>query len=71
MHSNAAGAVSRLWREGKRPWAEKKGRVVRGFVSAVDGSVQPYGLIVPARTTRATPMRLDVVLHGSSRSPRA
>ena len=34
---------------GKQPWAEKKGKVVRGFVSAVDGSVQPYGVIVPAK----------------------
>jgi hypothetical protein len=26
---------------GKRPWAKRKGKVVRAFVSAVDGSVQP------------------------------
>ncbi len=52
---------------GKEPWAKQKGRVVRGFVSAVDGSVQPYGMIVPAGYDVNRPMRLDVVLHGSSR----
>jgi hypothetical protein len=34
--------------KGERPWVGKKGKVVRGFVSEVDGSVQPYGVIVPA-----------------------
>jgi hypothetical protein len=52
---------------GKRPWADKRGKVVRAFVSAVDGSVQPCGVIVPARYDPAKPIRLDVVLHGSSR----
>jgi poly(3-hydroxybutyrate) depolymerase len=52
---------------GKAPWEEAKGRLVRGFVSVVDGSAQPYGVIVPAQYDRAKPMRLDVVLHGSSR----
>jgi hypothetical protein len=53
--------------EGRAPWAAKKGRLVRGYVSAVDGSTQPYGLIVPAGYVPGQPMRLDVVLHGSSR----
>src|SRR5205823_7207152 len=52
---------------GRRPWAAKKGRVVRGYVSAVDGSTQPYGVVVPAGYEPGKPMRLDVVLHGSSR----
>jgi poly(3-hydroxybutyrate) depolymerase len=52
---------------GKQPWIEKKGRVVRGFVSAVDRSIQPYGVIVPAKYDRAKSIRLDVVLHGSTR----
>src|SRR5262249_43442558 len=38
-----------------------------GFVSAVDGSVQPYGVVVPASYEHSKPMRLDVVLHGSTR----
>ena len=41
--------------------------MLRGYVSAVDGSVQPYGVIVPASYDRTKPMRLDVVLHGSTR----
>jgi poly(3-hydroxybutyrate) depolymerase len=52
---------------GKPAWADRKGKVVRGFVSAVDGSVQPYGVVVPAGYDPAKPARLDVVLHGSSK----
>jgi pimeloyl-ACP methyl ester carboxylesterase len=52
---------------GRRPWTQKKGRLVRAYVSEVDGSVQPYGLTIPAGYTPGRPMRLDVVLHGSSR----
>ncbi|MCE9561495.1 MAG: prolyl oligopeptidase family serine peptidase [Planctomycetes bacterium] len=48
-------------------WPDRKGKLVRGFVSAVDGSVQPYGLIVPASYDPKKPIRLDVVLHGSSK----
>ncbi len=29
-------------------WPKKTGNVVRGFVSRIDGSVQPYGLTIPA-----------------------
>ena len=49
----------------RHPWTDKRGRTVRGFVSAIDDSVQPYGLVVPARYDPAKPARLDVVLHGS------
>jgi poly(3-hydroxybutyrate) depolymerase len=52
---------------GKQPWSAKKGRVIRGYVSAVDGSTQPYGIIIPAGYDGKKPMRLDVVLHGSTR----
>ncbi len=52
---------------GRAPWANRKGKLVRGYISAVDGSVQPFGLIVPAGYNPAKPMRLDVVLHGSSK----
>jgi hypothetical protein len=34
-------------REGKRPWLEQTGPSVRGFVSGIDGSVQPYGVVRP------------------------
>lgn len=52
---------------GRVPWEERRGRLVLGYGSAVDGSVQPYGLIVPAGYRPGRPMRLDVVLHGSTR----
>jgi dienelactone hydrolase len=50
---------------GRQLWAKRKGAVARGFVSNVDGSTQPYGLIVPHGYDGTKPMRLDVVLHGS------
>jgi hypothetical protein len=52
---------------GKQPWTEKKGKIVRAFLSEVDGSVQPCGVIVPAGYDAGKPSRLDVVLHGSTR----
>ncbi|MBN9119856.1 MAG: prolyl oligopeptidase family serine peptidase [Planctomycetes bacterium] len=52
---------------GKPAWADRKGKLVRGYVSAVDGSVQPFGLVVPANYDPTKPARLDVVLHGSTK----
>jgi len=52
---------------GERPWSTRRGKLALGFVSLVDGSVQPYGLIVPKDYDPARPCRLDVVLHGSTR----
>lgn len=49
------------------PWETKRGKLVRAYVSDVDGSVQPYGLIIPRGYDPAKPIRLDVVLHGSTR----
>ena len=49
------------------PWTSRNGKVLRGYVSAVDGSTQPYGVIIPAGYDGSRPMRLDVVLHGSSK----
>jgi hypothetical protein len=46
-------------------WTKKTGHVVRGFVSRVDGNVQPYGLTIPASYDGTRPMRLDVWLHGT------
>ena len=50
---------------GTASWTKKTGNVVRGFVSNIDGSVQPYGLTIPASYDGARPMRLDVWLHGT------
>jgi len=54
--------------EGRAPWAEVAGGSVRGYRSRVDGSVQPYAVMVPADREADERLRLDVVLHG--RDPR-
>ncbi len=49
----------------KHPWRAETGSHVLGYVSAVDGSVQPYAVIVPELPeNRSERMRLDVILHG-------
>ncbi len=50
--------------KGAPSWPSRKGRTVRAYWSEVDGSVQPYTVIVPEDYDAARPMRLDVVLHG-------
>lgn len=52
--------------EGSAPWTTRAGLVVRGYVSRIDGSVQPYGLVVPDRIAPQTKggYRLDVWFHG-------
>jgi hypothetical protein len=50
---------------GAPSWTKRTGHVVRGYVSRVDGSVQPYGLTIPASYDGTKPMRLDVWLHGT------
>ena len=52
--------------KGEAPWASQTGLVVRGYVSKIDGSVQPYGLVVPSSYTTATPhrYRLDLWFQG-------
>lgn len=53
-------------REGSAPWTTASGLVVRGYVSKIDGSVQPYGLVIPAsyRPETAHKYRLDFWFHG-------
>ncbi|HZT82867.1 MAG TPA: prolyl oligopeptidase family serine peptidase, partial [Gemmataceae bacterium] len=53
-------------RDGQAPWAAQTGLVVRGYVSKIDGSVQPYGLVVPASYRPDSPYkhRLDLWWHG-------
>ncbi len=53
--------------QNQTPWTSKKGKVLRGYVSAVDGSTQPYGVIIPQSYDGTKAIRLDVVLHGSSK----
>ncbi|MBS0265180.1 MAG: prolyl oligopeptidase family serine peptidase [Planctomycetes bacterium] len=51
---------------GEAPWTTQTGLVVRGYVSRIDGSVQPYGLVVPESFTGrgGRRMRLDLWFHG-------
>lgn len=51
---------------GQVPWATATGLIVRGYVSKIDGSVQPYGLVIPAgwRPSDAAPWRLDTWFAG-------
>jgi predicted esterase len=53
-------------RDGHPSWLTATGLVVRGYVSKIDGSVQPYGLVVPGTfaTEPDKARRLDVWLHG-------
>ncbi|MSR31708.1 MAG: hypothetical protein EXR99_09405 [Gemmataceae bacterium] len=52
--------------EGKAPWTTATGLVVRGYHSVIDGSIQPYGLVVPAgyNPQEGRKHRLDLWCHG-------
>ncbi len=51
---------------GTSSWTSATGPVVRGYVSKIDGSVQPYGVNVPTnwKPTDKTPRPLSFWLHG-------
>ncbi len=51
-------------KEGKSPWTTQKGRLIRGYRSEVDGSVQPYRLTIPMEYDGMRALPLDVVEHG-------
>lgn len=65
MLARGMGRAKEL-RDGKPSWTSGTGLVVRGYVSKIDGSVQPYGLVVPASYRAGTGMehRLDLWFHG-------
>ncbi len=48
---------------GNAPWTKQTGLVVRGYRSKIDGSVQPYGMVVPENGFDG-PKRLDIWCHG-------
>jgi dienelactone hydrolase len=52
--------------EGRAPWTTATGLIVRGYVSKIDRSVQPYGLVIPPSFTPNTSQswRLDAWFHG-------
>jgi pimeloyl-ACP methyl ester carboxylesterase len=51
---------------GQAPWTTATGLVVRGYVSKIDRSVQPYGLVMPPSFSPTAPhrWRLDAWFHG-------
>ncbi|MDE3196236.1 MAG: prolyl oligopeptidase family serine peptidase [Acidobacteriota bacterium] len=53
---------------GDAPWTRATGLVVRGYVSKIDGSVQPYGLVAPPSYGPEKPhrWRVDAWFHGRS-----
>jgi len=55
-----------LLQKGEAPWATAKGLVVRGFRSKIDGTVQPYGLVIPEsyEFSGKSRYRLDLWVHG-------
>lgn len=61
----AAQRIANL-KSGHRPWLTEPGLTVRGFRSELDGSLQPYGLVLPDgfRADATVRYRLDIWLHG-------
>ncbi len=55
-----------MLRNGEAPWTTQTGLVVRGYVSKIDGSVQPYGLVIPESYNPKGPQRYrtDLWFHG-------
>jgi len=51
---------------GQPSWTTATGLVVRGYRSKIDGSVQPYGLVIPSSYSPTSPhrFRLDFWWHG-------
>jgi dienelactone hydrolase len=52
--------------QGAAPWTTARGLVVRGYKSKIDGSVQPYGLVIPESYSSQGPgkFRCDLWFHG-------
>ena len=53
-------------RTGNAPWMMQTGLVALGYVSRIDGSVQPYGLVIPEtwKAGESKRHRLDIFCHG-------
>jgi hypothetical protein len=53
------------------PWLDATGLIVRGYRSKIDGSIQPYGLVVPENAPRASaeiPMIVWLLGRGEKRT---
>jgi dienelactone hydrolase len=55
-----------LLAKGEHPWTSQPGRSLRGYESKIDGSIQPYGVVLPRGFVagEAKRWRLDIDLHG-------
>lgn len=53
-------------KSGNPSWLSATGLVVRGYQSAIDGSVQPYGMVIPEnwKPSESGARRLDFWAHG-------
>ncbi len=51
---------------GNADWTSQTGLVVRGYISRIDQTVQPYGLVIPDNysTDHSVPTRCDLWFHG-------
>jgi dienelactone hydrolase len=61
-------ARARELEAGAPTWPRRTGHVVRGYISRIDGGVQPYALTIPASYDGRRPMRLDIWQHGTNRT---
>ncbi|MFK7777918.1 MAG: prolyl oligopeptidase family serine peptidase [Gimesia sp.] len=52
--------------KGEAPWTRQTGLVVRGYLSKIDQTVQPYGLVIPDNYTFSgkSDYRCDLWFHG-------
>lgn len=50
--------------KGGASWTTQSGLVVRGYYSSIDGSPQPYGMVIPEKLDRSRPPPLFIWLHG-------
>lgn len=51
---------------GKPEWLQQSGLIVRGYMSRIDHTVQPYGLVIPETYAfnHSVPTRCDLWFHG-------
>jgi len=54
---------ARALQKGESPWM-KEARQTHGYYSALDGTIQPYGVSIPASYDGSRPVRLYVWMHG-------
>ncbi|HZE99527.1 MAG TPA: prolyl oligopeptidase family serine peptidase [Planctomycetota bacterium] len=57
---------ARMLRDGTPEWTTSPGPHPRGYISGIDGSVQPYGFVIPKgyASDPGRPRRLDTWFHG-------